>query len=166
MERGSWMWKERPAIDLRAFVAVASILLFGVIIAMLLFRPMPMTEAAGALLTALVGVVATKYSTIVDFYFGSNKDSKDKDETIRQQAQSASSTAATVTSIAAASAAGASSASAGLVNGAAEAAAWATATTANTIVGFQAYLDQFPAGVHAADAMGSIASLRAAEPPR
>ena len=54
---------------------------------MLLFVPMPLTEAAGTLLTAMVGMLVTKIGTMVDFYFGSSKSAKEKDETIANLAK-------------------------------------------------------------------------------
>lgn len=78
-------WKETEMLP--AFIVVSLFMIFAVVIGMLLVRPMPLTEAAGTLLTALVGMLSTKISTIVDFYFGSNKASKDKDAANADQAK-------------------------------------------------------------------------------
>lgn len=76
-----WYWP-----DLRSFVAIWMLGIFALVVAMLLFRPMPMTEQAGTLLLTIIGVIVAKVSSIVDFFFGSTKDSKEKDDTIRSQA--------------------------------------------------------------------------------
>lgn len=75
--------------DLQAIVAMSMLGTFGLVVVMLLFRPMPMTEQAGAVLLTVVGMILGKVGTIVDFYFGSNKGNKDKDATILAQAQAA-----------------------------------------------------------------------------
>lgn len=76
-----------PKEILPGFVVVSLMTIFAFVITMLLIKPMPLSEAAGTLLVALVGMITTKIGTIVDFYFGSNKSSKDKDATILAQAQ-------------------------------------------------------------------------------
>jgi hypothetical protein len=76
-----------PKEFLPGFVVISLIGIFAMVIVMLLLKPMPLSEAAGTLLVALIGMLSTKISTIVDFYFGSNKASKDKDATILAQAQ-------------------------------------------------------------------------------
>ena len=82
---------------LPGFVVVSLITILAVVIGMLLIRPMPLSEAAGTLLVALVGMLSTKVGTIVDFFFGSNKASKDKDATILAHAQAQTTAPATET---------------------------------------------------------------------
>lgn len=74
-------------IDLRSFVAVWIALLLGFVTAMLMLRPMPMSDQAGNLLLILIGFLVAKFGTVVDFFFGSTKENKDKDDTNRAQAQ-------------------------------------------------------------------------------
>lgn len=81
-----------PKEFLPGFVVISLISIFAVVIGMLLVKPMPLSEAAGTLLVALIGMLSTKISTIVDFYFGSNKSSKEKDATILAQAQASATT--------------------------------------------------------------------------
>src|SRR5262249_13011227 len=81
--------------DLQTYVAVAVITLFAFVVVMLLARPMPLSEAAGTLLTALVGLLTGKVATIVDFYFGTSKGRKDKDELAKSQAQTIANVTAT-----------------------------------------------------------------------
>ncbi len=76
-----------PKEFLPGFVVMSLIGIFALVIVMLLTKPMPLSEAAGTLLVALIGMLSTKISTIVDFYFGSNKSSKEKDATILAHAQ-------------------------------------------------------------------------------
>jgi len=78
MERPFWF----P--DLQTVIAGTMLLLFGAALFMLLFMPMPLTEAAGTLLTAMVGMLVAKIGTMVDFYFGSSATSKQKDDTIQK----------------------------------------------------------------------------------
>lgn len=68
---------------LPGFVAVAIFTIYGTSMIMLLFRPMPMTETAGTVLTGMIGVLTGAVVTIVTFYFGSSKSSQEKDETIK-----------------------------------------------------------------------------------
>lgn len=70
--------------DLQTTIACTLLFLFGAALYMLLFKPMPMTEAAGTLLTAMVGMLVAKIGTMVDFYFGSSTTSKQKDDTIQK----------------------------------------------------------------------------------
>jgi hypothetical protein len=72
--------------DAPGFIAILLLLLFGVVIMLLMLVPIYVGEAVGTLLTALIGVLASKVTTIVDFHFGSSKTSKDKDDTIRSLA--------------------------------------------------------------------------------
>lgn len=81
-------------IDLRAFVAVSVFGIFGFVVIMLLTRPMPLTDQAGTLLLTIVGAVLAMTGSIVQFYFGSTKDSKEKDSTAQAQAQTIATMAA------------------------------------------------------------------------
>ena len=128
-------------LDLRAFVAVAMMLIFGSVTGLLLLRPMPMTEQAGSVLLTIIGMLIGKVGTIVDFYFGSNKDSKDKDATIAAQ-----------TATIAASSPGVAT------NGVIESAAWQQALDAGTKEAFNSYLTKYPTGAHAADARVKLAT--------
>lgn len=69
-------------------VIIASFLMFMLMLLLisLLFFPMPMSEQAGALLTTIAGVIIAKVGTMVDFFFGSSKASKEKDDTISKMA--------------------------------------------------------------------------------
>lgn len=126
--------------DLRALVAVSMLSIFGGVTAMLLFRPMPMTEQAGAVLLTIVGMIIGKVGTIVDYYFGSNKESKDQATTI-----------ATMVAAPAVAAAAAAAASTEVASG--EVAAWEVAARAGTPEAYRAYLAKYPAGPHAAEAV-------------
>lgn len=80
MQRPLWL----P--DLSAFIAIMVVLLVGIIVLALLLLPIKPSEAAGTLLTAIVGMLVAKLGTIIDFFFGSSKASKEKDETIKSLA--------------------------------------------------------------------------------
>lgn len=125
--------------DLRTLVAVSMITIFAIVVVVLLVQPMPMTEAAGNVLLVIIGMLTTKVGTIVDYYFGSNKEAKEQGETSRSQAATIATMAATAAPTV-------------LTNGAAETAAWTEATAANTPAAFAAYLVKFPTGAHAAEA--------------
>ena len=73
--------------DLQAYVAVTIISLYAIVVIVLLLMPMPITESAGTLLTALVGLLTGKVATIVDFYYGTSRTSALKDEAAKVQAQ-------------------------------------------------------------------------------
>lgn len=76
--------------DQQTMVACSVISLFIITMMLLLLRPMPLTEAAGTLLTAMVGLLVAKVSTIVDFHFGTSKSSSLKDEAATTQAKTIS----------------------------------------------------------------------------
>lgn len=124
--------------DLRTLVAVSMIAIFAIVVVVLLVQPMPMTEAAGNVLLVIIGMLTTKVGTIVDYYFGSNKEAKEQGETSRTQAATIATMAATAAPT--------------VTNGAAETAAWADAQAANTPAAFTAYLAKFPTGAHAVEA--------------
>lgn len=83
--------------DLQMFVAVSLIGLYVMTVIMLLTVPMPITDSAGTLLTAMIGLLTGKVATIVDFYFGTSKSSAAKDEAAKTQAKTISDLAAPVT---------------------------------------------------------------------
>lgn len=57
-------------------IVVATLMgLFVTAVMVLLVRPVTITGEAGTLLTALLGVLTGKVATIVDFYFGTSKQS-------------------------------------------------------------------------------------------
>jgi hypothetical protein len=86
-----WFWP-----DLRSFVAISMIAIFAVVVFSLLFKPMPMTDQAGTLLLTIIGMLLAKVGSIIDFFYSSTKDSKEKDETSRTQAVTIATMAAAV----------------------------------------------------------------------
>lgn len=84
--------------DNRTFLSFSFVGMFFFTLSMLLLRPMPITDSAGTLLTALVAVITTKLVTIVDFEFGSSKQGQ------KTQDANTKSSAAAITTLAAAAA--------------------------------------------------------------
>ncbi len=81
--------------DIPTMIVSSLLVIFGFVIAMLMLAPMPMTESAGTLVTAMIGMLTASISMIVSFYFGSSKSSQAKDETTRLQAETLASAAKT-----------------------------------------------------------------------
>lgn len=78
---------ERTWEFLPGLIAMLLIAIFAFVMVMLMWFPMPMSEAAGTLATALVSALVTNIGMIVSYYFGSSKNSKEKDATIFEQAK-------------------------------------------------------------------------------
>ena len=68
--------------SLQGFVVVSILSIFAMAVGMLMFKPMPLTDAAGTLLTSTLGALTGAVVSIVSFYFGSSSSSRGKDETI------------------------------------------------------------------------------------
>lgn len=118
--------------------------------AWMLHPPPDVNQTAMTVINMLLGALVAKFTTVVDYHFGSSKSAATKDDTISTMANASSASATTAATIAAA-AAGAQP------NG--EPSAWADAQKTNTLAAFQAYLQKYPAGAHAAEAQTRIAGL-------
>lgn len=154
--RFSRKWELLPGL-----IAMSLIAILAFAIVCLFLKPMPMTDAAGTLAVALVSAVTTNIGIVVGFFFGSSKDNKEKDETIRQQAQTQAVTATTADAMVKTAATVADTArTAATVMAAAngEPAAWEEAASKGTVDAYRAYLAKYPAGPHAAEAtrLGSV----------
>lgn len=79
-----WFWP-----DTQGFLAVAIIGIMAGILWLLLSHPVTLTDAAGGMLTTIVGVLLASLKDVYAFYFNSNSSSKTKDETINNMAATA-----------------------------------------------------------------------------
>jgi len=63
-------------------VSVLVTLSFGLVIAQLLWRPVDLGPQVTTILNVLLGVLAAKFGTVVDYWLGSSAGSKDKDNAL------------------------------------------------------------------------------------
>ena len=74
---------ERPEKANTISTTVVSVLVvaaFGAVVILLLWRPVDLGPTVSDLLKILLGVLASKFGTVVDFYLGSSIGSRLKDE--------------------------------------------------------------------------------------
>lgn len=93
-----------------AFVIVAAFV--AVVFVWLMIPPENIAERVMSVVTLIIGALIAKFGTVVDYYFGSNKDSKSKDETIKSMAGTGTGSGLAVAAAAAAAAAPAAAAAA------------------------------------------------------
>lgn len=91
--------------DTKGFLAMAIVGLFGAAIFILMFKSSPADQTVFAVLTTLLGVLASQIKEISGYYYGSSASSTAKDDTIQKMAVSTGSTAAAATTAAAVAAA-------------------------------------------------------------
>lgn len=66
--------------DTQSFIVIALFFIFFFVLVTLMYRPLTVNESIMTLLTALIGMLAQKMSTVIDFHFGSSRGSKEKDD--------------------------------------------------------------------------------------
>lgn len=66
--------------DTPSFIVVSLFAIFFIVLLTLMYRPPTVNESIMTLLTALIGMLAQKMNTVIDFHFGSSRGSKDKDD--------------------------------------------------------------------------------------
>jgi hypothetical protein len=72
-----------------AILALCIVILFGGVFAILLLRPITLTEGASALVNMAFGFLGAAFGAVVTFYYGSSASSQTKDATINQMATTA-----------------------------------------------------------------------------
>ena len=84
-------------LDTSTALATAITTAFVLVIFGWMFFPPKAADAGSlAVLNTLTGVLGTAFVGVVQFYFGSSKGSKDKDDTISQMATTATTTATSI----------------------------------------------------------------------
>lgn len=68
--------------DTKGFLAIAIVALFGGAMFLLMFKQSPADQTVFAVLTTLLGVLASQLKEISGYYFGSSASSSQKDDTI------------------------------------------------------------------------------------
>jgi len=75
-------------LDNQTFIAVAIIMAFiCVILAYIFCPPKNVDQAVLAVVNMLIGALISNTNTVISFFFGSSKGSKDKDDTISEVAK-------------------------------------------------------------------------------
>lgn len=70
----------------QSIIAMLVILLFCAVVLLLLLRPLAIDGTTEKFLTLLLGVLISKFGSVIDFYLGSSVGSKHAQETISQLA--------------------------------------------------------------------------------
>lgn len=79
--------------ETKGFLAMAIVGLFGAAVFVLMFKTSPADQTVFAVLTTLLGVLASQIKEISGYYFGSSASSTAKDDTIQKMATTTGSSA-------------------------------------------------------------------------
>lgn len=72
-----------------ALISILIIVMFGGVFAILLLRPIALTEGSSALVNMAFGFLGAAFGAVVNFYVGSSVSSQKKDDTISQMVSNA-----------------------------------------------------------------------------
>lgn len=73
------------ALDMRAFLAIAIVIIFGAVIFLFILHTIDLNDKVFGALVALLGVLTGCFKDVYNYSFGTTKSSTDKDQTIAQQ---------------------------------------------------------------------------------
>ena len=71
-------------VNAQAVISIMVVVTFGTLMFLLILRPVAIDASLKEVLLILVGVLASKFGSVVDYYMGSSAGSKHANETLSQ----------------------------------------------------------------------------------